>query len=175
MKHPAKIFFFLLFSLTVAFPQGIGSDFFTRTDIGMTSPGAMRYSLYGYDNPAFLSAFSGNDLVVFGSSPLNDPAYSRWGFISASEFGSFYLSNTEQNGKKVTDLAYNVGIGGRSFGIGAGYARSNGDAEYFGKESSYWQVGAFWRPGKYLSLSALGIFPQNTEKQEYVFSAAVRP
>ncbi|OQY77574.1 MAG: hypothetical protein B6D45_02690, partial [Ignavibacteriales bacterium UTCHB3] len=73
------------------------------------------------------------------------------------------------------DLAYNVGIGSRSFGIGAGYARSNGDAEYFGKESSYWQVGAFWRPGKYLSLSALGIFPQNTEKQEYVFSAAVRP
>lgn len=162
------------FFLTTLFPQ-TSSGFFSRTDIGLVSPGAMRYSLYGYDNPAYLSAFKGNDLTIFGSSPLKNPAYSRWGFISASQYSSFYLSHQEMNGKKVTDMAFNLAAGGRTFGIGAGYAWSNGDRDHFGREKHFWQAGAFFRPDRHLSISALGVFPKNNDLQEWVFSAAVRP
>lgn len=160
--------------LYTAFSQN-SSGFFSRNDLGLVSPGAMRYSLYGNDNPAFLSAFSVNDLTFFGSSPLNTAAYSRWGFISASPYSSFYFNDQEMNGRKVTDLAINLAAGGRSFGIGAGYAWSNGDREYFGREKNLWQAGAFLRPGRYYSLSVLGVFPRNNDLQEWVFSAAVRP
>lgn len=174
MKTTPLAFLLAGIFLITAFPQS-SSDFFSRTDIGLVSPGAMRYSLYGYDNPAFLSAFKGNDLTIFGSSPLKNPAYSRWGFISASQFSSFYFSNQEMNGRKVTDMAFNLAAGGRTMGIGAGYAWSNGDRDFFGRDKHYWQAGAFLRPGRYYSLSVLGVFPKNNDLQEWIFSAAVRP
>jgi protease-4 len=169
--------FFIIFSIiaiSTVEAQSYGSSYFSRTDISATSAGAMRYGLYGYDNPAFLSAFKGNDITIFGNSPIEDSKFSRWGFVTASKGFSFYFNQERESGRRINDYGINFSAGNEGFAIGAGYGWSNGDRSFFARDN-FWQVGAFSRPVKYLSLSVLGVFHQSKDMNEGVFSAAVRP
>lgn len=171
---------FILFSLSLSvlcsplYSQSSNTSFFNRNNISFTSPGAMGYSLYGFDNPAFLSAYKGNDLTIFGASPVNESDFSRWGLISSSPNFSFYFNEEKRNDRKINDYGVNFSMGDERFGIGAGYGWSNGDKSFFGRQN-YWQTGAFYRPLRQVSLSALGVFPDNNDLNEWVFSLAVRP
>ncbi|MCA0387263.1 MAG: S49 family peptidase [Bacteroidetes bacterium] len=174
MKKSILLSAVLLLSCTQIFAQTDNLSFFSRNNISFTSPGAMGYSLYGYDNPAFLSAYRGNDLTLFGAAPVKDAGFSRWGFVSASPNFSFYFNEEKKNDRKINDYGLNFSVGDERFGIGAGYGWSNGEKSFFGRQN-FWQTGAFYRPLRQISLSALGVYPENSDLNEWVFSLAIRP
>lgn len=149
-------------------------DYYSRTNFSMTSPGALQYGLYGYDNPAFLSAFDGMDNYYTWTDQYGDIGdFNRWGFFSAYENFSFSMTNKNNAGKEVTDFAVSTGIGDKRLGIGLTYGWSSGSTDYFG-HSDFYSLGTFFRPNRYLSLAAMGNFYESI-RNEGIIEAAVRP
>ncbi|HSR18781.1 MAG TPA: hypothetical protein VLM39_11885, partial [Ignavibacteriaceae bacterium] len=61
--------------------------YYRQNSFWLTSPGAMKYGLYGFDNPALLSALDKINLEAFWSSQVktdqNADDYSKWGLFTA--------------------------------------------------------------------------------------------
>ena len=55
MKILLAIFILLTISLEHLNAQSEFPTYYSQNQFGMTSPGAMKYGLYGYDNPAVLT------------------------------------------------------------------------------------------------------------------------
>ena len=47
--------------ISVSFPQSPYPSYYSQSSLSFTSPGALKYGLYGYDNPALLPHLSAFD------------------------------------------------------------------------------------------------------------------
>lgn len=169
-----KALFLLLCAILLSpgFAQTIRHGYYATNALGMTSPGAMKYGLYGYDNPAVLSTLNAPDFYFTYTKfkkHWNDAH--QYGIYAAIPYVGFGMVNHRFDGKTVTNYMVSGAMGDEAVSIGSGYGWTTGD---FGGQESEWTLGTLVRPNRYLSLGATVYLP-NTGEREGMFEAAVRP
>lgn len=151
--------------------------YYRQNSFWLTSPGAMKYGLYGFDNPALLSALDKINLEVFWSPQIktdqNTDDYSKWGLFTAVPHLGFGFINEKFSGNSITDYKISTALGNSSLSFGLAYGWSSGNIDFFSR-SNLFTSGILFRPVKYLSLGLIGNFPIDS-KGEGAFDLAVRP
>ncbi len=165
------ILFSAILLICNAFPQGTGTGYYNNSFFGQTSPGAMKFGLYGFDNPAILSTLTAPDFVFNWTDSWNNAP--RYGLFAAIPNFGFTAVNEKSSGFSVTDYRLSFSAGDESSSFGAGYGWSKGDVLNFNR-SNLWNIGFLTRPNRFLSIGAILIFP-NTGEREGIVEAAFRP
>jgi protease IV len=154
-----------------AFPQ---QTYYRENKFWMTSPGAFKSGLYGFDNPALLNFQSQPDFYFTWTDEngkWND--LNNWGFFAAAPNFSFGVVNQKFNNHNITDYKLSAALGSSSFSLGLGYGWSSGDLGYYGS-SNLFTLGLLARPIQYGSIGFAGnvLF---SGQNEGMFDLAVRP
>ena len=106
--------------ILLAFPaiaqaQFSGNSFHERNDFLLTSPGAMKFGLYGYDNPALLGYIEQPDLLFQFSDQGGFGSFNRFGVFTANPLFGFSAVFNELGPASF-----------RSYSIGAGFGSERG-------------------------------------------------
>ncbi len=156
--------------------SGSGFDrYHYRNDFLMASPGAMKFGLYGYDNPAILNYIQHPDLMFAWSDRYGSFSdFDRWGvFLGMPNMGFSVVNNNFQD-LRLTDYSISSAYGNKMFGIGISYNWLGGDVDFFERENSI-TAGTLFRPSRYLSLGLTGTSITSFDHYEGVMDLAIRP
>lgn len=136
---------------------------------------ALKYGLFGFDNPATLTMAHQPDLMVAWSDGNNIQGYGkRWGaFLTMPNVGFGAIQNNTPAGT-VTDYAVSAAAGPQSMSFGAGYHWSTGETAFFQRANQF-SLGMAVRPFDYLSVGATAIGFGTVNNAQYVFEGAARP
>jgi len=146
-----------------------------RNDFLMASPGAMRFGLYGFDNPAILNYVEHPDFMFSWSDQHgNFSDFNRWGIFAGMPNHGFAMMNHTLDGNTIRDYRVSAAFGNRSVSTGLSYNWSKGDTEFFGREHSV-TLGTLIRPNRYLSIGLIGTSVTDFDHYEGVIDLAVRP
>lgn len=169
-----KAIFLLICTMFISqsFAQAIRHGYYGMNALGMTSPGAMKYGLYGYDNPAVLSTLNAPDFYFSYTKFKRDwNEAHEYGLYAAVPNLGFGLVNHKFGGQSVTNYMISGSLGDEEFSLGSGYGWTSG--AYDGQVNE-WTIGTLVRPNRYVSLGATVYLP-NTGVREGMFEAAFRP
>jgi protease IV len=155
-----------------AFAQSTVTQYYDRNDFQLTSPGALKFGLYGYDNPALLSYLRHPDLLVTWNDG-SDPTH-RWGLFAAGPHIGFGMVQEKIGGIAVTDYRLSLGGGDRTFSTGLAYGWTITDDPLLDR-SSLLTVGTLIRPSPYASIGFTCTSAINTKGAEIAGDLAVRP
>lgn len=165
----------IIFSSLQLFAQQGFNSFNTQNDFLLTSPGALRFGLNGYDNPALLTYLEGPDLIFNWSDERGRwNEFNRWGLFGGIKNLGFGLVHARSSGFEVTDYKVSLAFGDRSFSLGAGFGWSGGDAGYFNRADIV-TLGMLLRPSKYLSMGLTGTASTEFGTKEGYAELAARP
>ncbi len=173
MRKSALLFLMLAFTAS-SFAQVGTAQSYKNNLFSFTSPGAMKFGLYGFDNPALLGTVTQPDLLITWTNQNGSWADTRkiGAFAAARNIG-FSVQSENSYGLKVMDYNLSFGGGSQEGSAGFGYGWATGDKAAMGR-STYWTFGALTRPFKYLSVGAVGYIPKEADA-EVMVDAAVRP
>lgn len=164
-------FFVIIFCTAATFAQ---QTYYRENKFWMTSPGAFKSGLYGFDNPALLNYQSQPDFYFTWTNEngrWND--FNNWGLFTAMPNFSFGIENQKIQNYSATDYKISAAIGSPSFSLGLGYGWSSGDIGYF-ERSNLMTIGLLARPNPFVSVGFAGniIF---SGQNEGMVDLAVRP
>lgn len=174
MKKSALFILFLAAVFQSGLCQSSSPSYYSQDEFGIASPGAYKYGLYGYVNPALLSMVEQPDLYFAFSDERgrwND--FNHYGVFTAFPHLGFGFVNTKLNSLSVTDYKLSSGFGSATFSMGFGYSWSSGDLSEF-NHSDFFTIGSIYRPVKYVSLGLIGNF-STSSSNEGALDLAVRP
>jgi protease-4 len=143
-----------------------------RNSFLLASPGAMKFGLYGYDNPALLSYIHQPDLLVTwtGSrTPTN-----RWGLFLGLPQAGFGLVSEKIGGSTVTDYNISLASDNRTLSAGIGYGWTKTDNPAYDR-SSLLKVGALCRPLTLISTGIVYASALTMKGYEWAGDLAFRP
>jgi protease-4 len=143
----------------------------------MSSPGSMRYGLYGYVNPAVLKHAEAFDLLFTWSGASDDfDDFDRWGLFAATPTPKlgFGVIRSEYGSGKVSDYRLSAAFGSKRSSFGIGYGWSSGDTDMCSRGNVV-TVGTLTRPSRYLSVGLSGAFATSGNAREGVLDVGVRP
>ena len=165
----------LCLALSLSFGQSSVPSYHSYQDFLLAPPGALKYGLYGFENPASLTPLRHPDLV-FVWSDMAGPAnnFNRWGLFAAMPSYGFGMIHQKTARGSVTDFRISAASGNRSFSLGIGYGWSSGDEAHFDR-TSLLTIGSLFRPTPHLSLGLFGTASLSKGDQEAVADIAVRP
>lgn len=168
-----KILYFLIV-LSVTCNTFAQQTYYRENRFWMTSPGAFKSGLYGFDNPALLNYQNQPDLYFTWSNEngrWND--LNNWGLFTAVPNFGFGLVNQKFQDHSVTDYKLSAALGSEDFSLGLGYGWSSGDVGYYDR-SNLLTLGLLLRPVRYASLGFTGniLF---SGQNEGMFDLALRP
>lgn len=149
--------------------------YYSNSDLSFAPPGAMKFGLYGYDNPALLNYVRQADLQFAwtdAAGKWND--FNRWGLFGAAPNVGFGLITTKLGALSITDYRLSVGFGDRTLGFGLGYGFSGGDRAAFDRRNTL-TLGALVRPNPLLSVGLIGTTTTSSGKSEGVVDLGIRP
>ncbi|MEK6757443.1 MAG: hypothetical protein AABZ02_14920, partial [Bacteroidota bacterium] len=175
-SHTLPIICLVLLIPALAFGQAVYPSFHTQNDFLLTSPGAMKFGLYGYDNPALTSLLHEPDLAFLWSDQSGKwTDFNRWGFFAARPNVGFGLIHQKVGTLYVTDYRLSLATGNRTMSYGLAYGWSSGYTKTFNR-SSLVMIGTLFRPNPYLSLGLVGtLSTQSRGADEGVVDLAARP
>jgi protease-4 len=173
-----KKIFTLILSLIVISPamfcQSQTPSYYAADEFGIASPGAYKYGLYGYVNPALLSMVDQPDLYfVFSDERGRWNDFNHYGIFTTVPHLGFGYVNTKMNSYSISDYKISGGFGSETLSIGLGYSWSTGDLAQF-NHSDFFTLGGIYRPVKYASLGLIGNF-SSSNNNEGAADLAVRP
>ncbi|MCX6153341.1 MAG: signal peptide peptidase SppA [Candidatus Kapabacteria bacterium] len=178
MKFYRIIFFIAIFSVTGMYAQQTGSfmKYYELTDFMHAAPGAFKYGMYGYDNPAMMSYFRGSDLMLTASDKDASLAnMKRWGMFYGANDMSLGAIHLTDSGREVTDYRLSAAMGDKNFAMGIAYGWTTGDRAFFKRSSSLFNLGFLYRPNSYLSFGLHGTTSLDNDDHEYIADLSVRP
>jgi protease IV len=164
----------LLISINISHAQIGLQPYHSQNDFLLTSPGAMKYGLYGFDNPALLTYLRQPDLSFYWSDAVgkwND--FNRWGLFTAVPNLGFGLIHQKIGDKSVTDYKLSMGFGDKDASFGLAYGWSGGDASFFERRRVA-TIGMLFRPIQYVSIGGMANVARGNTR-EGVLDLAVRP
>ncbi len=165
----------LLVLLPVAAAAQFSSHpFQQRTDYLLTSPGAMKFGLYGYDNPALLAYVDELDLLFHFSDQGGFGAFERFGGFAASAPFGFSVLHNGIGPASYTAFSSGLGFGSDDSAIGLSYNWFSGNASDFGLEN-YITLGTVTRPNRYISTGMMGSVSVESGDWEAVADLGIRP
>ncbi len=89
MKRALVVFLVILSATLQSFSQSNQIPYYSRYDFQSAAPGAIKFGLYGYDNPAALSYATGTDLQINWSDKSSKGFQDHWGLFLASPNAGF--------------------------------------------------------------------------------------
>lgn len=145
-----------------------------RNEFLMASPGAMRFGLYGYDNPAMLQYIHDLDFALHWTSEDFVGETSRFGAFFGAPGSSFSFVRNDLFGQEYRD--YRIGLGGGTDAASAGLAINwyRGDTDLLDLSTNV-TFGTLFRPGSRLSVGLTATTTFDTEYSEAVADVALRP
>ena len=164
--------------LTLIFISNINSqtfpDYYEQNSFGLTSAGAMKYGLYGLDNPAVLTTINQPDFYFTWDDRLGDwNDLNNWGmFLAFPNFG-FNVTHHDNNFYSVNDWRLSLAGGSPGYSFGTAINWSSGDTKEYGR-STVFSFGTLIRPSKYLSVGLVGNLP-TSGYSEGVIDVGIRP
>jgi protease-4 len=174
--RPLSAIFFSLLIPSLVLGQGKYPSYYQQSDFLLTSPGAMTFGLYGFDNPALPSLLREPDFAFLWTDQTgrwND--FNHWGFFAAAPHVGFGLIHQKIGSLYVTDYRLSLASGNRTLSFGIGYGWSTGYTRTFNR-SSLVTIGSLFRPGFFLSLGLVGTFGmQSSSTNEGMVDLAIRP
>jgi protease-4 len=172
----AHLLALLLFAISLtAMSQARIPEYHTYYDFLLASPGAFRFGMNGYDNPALLSYLRYPELSLhWTNAPSGTTVTDRWGLTTAGPHGSFGLIKQHSPEGSLTDYRISVGFGNRSFSLGTGFLWSSGNRAAFSRANMF-TLGALIRPGPAVSVGFIGTTTYDGRAQEGVLDLAIRP
>ena len=159
---------------TLAFGQTFPS-YYSTADLSLASPGALRFGLYGFDNPALLTYVRHPDLEFVwtdANGKWND--FNRWGLFTASQNFGFGMVKTKAGSASVTDYRIALGGGDKTVGFGFAYSFSGGDKSAFDRRNSF-TIGTLVRPNPHLSVGLVGSTTMSGGRTETAIDLGLRP
>lgn len=143
-------------------------------DFSFTTAGALKFGLYGFDNPALLTYLHQPDIYFTWNDIIGDfNDFNNWGlFTSVPNFGFSVISFGDRI-NSITDYKFSAGFGGPSVSFGLGYGWSSGDVETF-ERSNQFTIGSLFRFSRYVSLGLVANLPFKNER-EGIIDLAIRP
>ncbi len=144
-------------------------------DFQLTSPGAMKFGLYGYDNPAAINYLHQPDLYfTFSDVRGKWSDFNRWGaFLAANPVGFGFIHQKLPDGY-VTDYRLSFAGGTRSLSTGFSLGWSRGETRLVNR-STHVSLGILSRPNPILSVGLVGTTNLGRGGSEGVVDVAVRP
>ena len=134
-------------------------DYRSLSELEASAPGALRYGLYGFSNPALLAPLEGSDLELIWSDGGNAwNSFHRWGLFASVPGVGFGMIHDKSGGFSVTDYRITIASGDRDGGFGIGYGWSSGDDDSTLGRRNHMTLGYLSRPNKYLSIGLSGAF-----------------
>lgn len=176
MRISRSIALALAFAASIAGSQTPYPAFHSNNDFLLASPGAFKFGLYGYDNPALPSLLQQPDVSFFWSDQNGTwKDFNRWGAFVAIPNVGFGVIHQKQGSLYVTDYRVSAGTGNRTVSTGLGYGWSSGYTKTFNR-SNFIYLGALYRPAPVVSIGFIGTAATETRGvNEVVVDAAVRP
>jgi protease-4 len=172
MRH---IVLFALFSIIIVnsvTAQSTITPYHERNDFLFTSPGAMMFGLYGYDNPALLSYVRQPDLLITWND-ASDPA-SRWGMFLGLPSVGFGTVHEKISGGTIADYHLSLAAGDRTLSAGISYGWTVTDNPAL-DQSSLLTLGTLFRPLPFISTGVTYTSALNTKGYEFAGDIAARP
>lgn len=170
-----KLVFLLVFlfiaSASSTAQQRSFMSYYQMSDMMPVSPGAFKFGLYGYLNPAISSYTHDSDLLLVASEGRkngNIGDFNKWGIFSGSPYSGFGAMTHRSDGHTATDYRFSAAFGNRKFSAGLGYGFIGGDKGFFGL-SNIWYWGLLYRPVEFVSLG----FHQTRSLEEGEFESVV--
>ena len=177
MRHLALSVLLVVLSVSLVYADSEIPRYHTHYDYLMSSPGSMRYGLYGYVNPALLKQAEDFDLLFTwsGSSDEFDD-FDRWGLFTATPMPKlgFGVIRSEGGLGSVNDYRLSVAFGSRKSSFGIGYGWSGGDADAYNRGKVV-TVGTLARPVRFLSVGLSGTFATSGSAREGLLDLGIRP
>lgn len=174
MKLVKKLFFLLITLSSTAICQSQLPSYYLQDEFNLASPGAYKYGLNGYINPALLAFVEQPDFYFAWSDQTgrwND--FNNYGLFTSFPHLGFSFVNTKFNSYSVSDYKISTGFGTQAVSFGMGYGWSSGDVNEF-NHSNYFTLGSIYRPIKYISFGLVGNLSTGN-KSEGMVDLAVRP
>lgn len=175
MRYLISILILFLLTAVAAFAQVGFPAYHSQNGFLLTSPCAMKYGLYGYDNPALLSYLHQPDILFTWSDEVgkwND--FNRWGLFAAIPNLGIGLLNQKQGKYYITDYRISLAGGDKDKSVGISYGWSSGYKKYFNRTDVI-TLGTLFRPIKYFSVGMVGSIATQGEDKEGVVDIGVRP
>lgn len=157
------------------FAQSNITPYHTRNDFQIASPGAMKFGLYGYDNPALLSYVREPDfLFAWSDNGTNVFKLNRWGLFAAAPHFGFGVVRDRTLAGNVTDYTISISGGDRSYSTGISYNWTGTDNPLLDK-SDLLTIATLSRPMPYVSTGLQYTSALNVKGWEAVGELGVRP
>ena len=174
MRNFIFVFLFVINICPEIISQQRFPSYYEVNDFNFAPAGALKYGLYGYDNPAVLTYlhqpdiyFTWNDL----GGDFND--LNNWGLFTAIPNFGFSVVSFGDKTNSVFNYTLSAAFGGPSLSLGLAYKWTSGDFEEFNIANEF-TVGSLIRLNRYFSLGLVGNFPIKGER-EGVVGLAFRP
>ncbi len=169
-----SILILCIFITVQVYPQINFPSYYEQNDMSLASAGALKFGLYGWDNPALLSSLHQPDFLFTWNDRTGDfNDFNNWGIFTAVPNFGFTMYNQSINKNHVTDFKLSAGIGNNSLSFGLGYGWSTGNVSYFNRADLF-TLGLLLRPNKIISIGLVGNLPTNGER-EGILDLAIRP
>ena len=176
MRLTSCLLVLLLLAASTAVGQSSYPSYYRQNDFLLASPGAFKFGLYGYDNPALTSLLREPDFSFLWSDQNGKwNSFNRWGIFAAAPGVGFGLIHERNGAEYVTDYRISLSTGDRTLSSGIAYGWSSGYTRLFNR-SNLVTVGSLFRPSHYLSVGFIGTLAlQSRGANEAAVDVAVRP
>ncbi|TVR52143.1 MAG: S49 family peptidase [Gemmatimonadales bacterium] len=143
-----------------------------RTAFLMSSPGSLRFGLYGFANPALLATLHEPDLLFQWSDRNGFGEFDDWALFAAVPNLGFGVMERKVAGERIRDHRLALGFGsGEASSFGVAYGWYGGDADL----DSQVTLGALLRPSPFLSIGLTGTRSFGSADYEGVLDLGLRP
>jgi protease-4 len=177
MKPLALLVLLVVVVVSIVYADSEIPRYHSHYDYLMSSPGSMRYGLYGYVNPAVLKQAEEFDLLFTWSGASDDfDDFDRWGLFTAIPIPKlgFGVIRSEGGPGAVSDYRLSVAFGSKKSSFGIGYGWSGGETDVYSRGKVV-TVGTLTRPIRYLSLGLSGTFATSGNAREGLLDVGIRP
>ncbi|MCH8552354.1 MAG: S49 family peptidase [Natronospirillum sp.] len=174
-----RLSFALPVALLVSAPAATAEDIgfqrhYDRNEFALTAPGAQKFGLYGYDNPAQLHYLQAPDLTLSWTADEFADDDQRFNVNLAAPGIGFAFDRDRRTGSRVDH--YHISVGGGSdeaaSGLGIGWYRGDtGTADL----RTHFTLGTITRPSRQFSVGVTGRVSTGFDYYEAVADAAWRP
>lgn len=173
-----KILLFVFLSTLLGFSavqaQFSQYGFHQRNDLLLTSPGAMKFGLYGFDNPALLAYVNGFDLLFQFTDHNGFGEDNRSGLFLAAPGIGFSVLSDQLGPQTFRNYSFGLGFGDDSGAFGISYNWHGGESALF-ELKRFITLGSVSRVNRYVSVGTMASFSLDDDDYEVVFDLGVRP
>ena len=154
MKYKFTFALLLFFSGITLLSQTSLTPYYSRNEFQLASPGALKFGLYGTDNPALLSYVRDPDLLFTWSDQTDDwNRFKKWGLFAAVPHFGFGVVRNNTTAGSITDYSISMSGGNRSMSAGISYNWTGASNSTLDK-SDLFTFGTLVRPIPFLSVGA---------------------